>query len=713
MYRRTLLQSAAVSALAGTLRGAGNGPSGRFPGTEYQPYCRCLPDYLGRLARESVQKRDSVLSRLDSPSAITQRQTWVTETLWQLIGGKPEKTDLNVRNTGELKQPGYRIEKLIYESRPGLFISANLYIPASGRSPFPAVLFQCGHYWPGKAYPSYQRCCQGLAQLGFVVLAFDPMGQGERISYLDETGTRSRLKEVDTEHTVPGMQYLLVGDSATKFQLWDAIRSLDLLLSRPEVDAGRVASVGHSGGATLTMLLAAADSRLAAAAVCMGNLENIAAEPFLSPGATDDAEQNLIGGGPLGLDRWDLLYPLAPKPLLVWPSDRDYFATYSPNYIHNAWEEHQKLQRVYQVMGHPDRLGWADTPLPHALAYPDRLLVYNWFSRWLQDNGTPIHEEPAVKPADADRLWATSSGSVVRSLHSKTPFSLLQAMGQEGGRGSLQQLLGIELPTGTSAATIANVQTAHLKIEAIEVRSAPEVTLPGFVLCGNKTPVKAPVLLALDDRAADRLWFQVEADDVLAEDCPVIVCAADLRGIGALVPQFSPGAADYEAGHQQEDNYAISSLYFGRPLAGQRVRDILSLVDALAGLATTAGRRVHVAASGVLAFPALLAAALEPRIAGLYLSGGLAAFRLVKEAEVPLEPLANYVPGWLNHTDIPQVVASLGPRKVVWAGPVDAGGAALDPAVARELFRDSVESGALSLRPMAEWSAEALLAQAF
>ena len=99
------------------------------------------------------------------------------------------------------------------------------------------------------------------------------------------------------------------------------------------------------------MLLAAVDNRLAAAAVCMGNLENVAADPFLPPGATDDAEQDLVGGGPLGLDRWDLLYPFAPKPLLIWPSDRDYFATYSPNYIQNAWQEYGKLKQVYAALG--------------------------------------------------------------------------------------------------------------------------------------------------------------------------------------------------------------------------------------------------------------------------------------------------------------------------------------------------------------------------
>src|SRR5712692_11637813 len=126
---------------------------------------------------------------------------------------------------------------------------------------------------------------------------------------------------------------LLLGRTCTRLQVWDAVRSLDYLATHPQVDPKRLASMGQSGGATVTMLLAAVDDRLAAAAVSMGNTENFACADFNPPGSTDDAEQNLVGSGPVGFDRWDLLYPLAPKPLLIQVSDRDFFGTYSPNYI--------------------------------------------------------------------------------------------------------------------------------------------------------------------------------------------------------------------------------------------------------------------------------------------------------------------------------------------------------------------------------------------
>src|SRR5215471_14702720 len=218
-------------------------------------------------------------------------------------------------------------------------------------APYPGVLMQMGHSANGKGYALYQCCCQGLVQLGYAVLAFDPMGQGERTNFPRQAGWLTRLPSADDEHTVPGRQMLLTGETATGFQLWDAMRSLDVLASHPMVDARRLASTGQSGGGTLTMLLAAADPRLAAAAVMSGNTENFATEPFVAPGSTDDAEQDLVGSGPLGFDRWDLLWPLAPKPLLVAASAHDFFGTYSPAYERSGQEEFQKLARAYSVLG--------------------------------------------------------------------------------------------------------------------------------------------------------------------------------------------------------------------------------------------------------------------------------------------------------------------------------------------------------------------------
>src|ERR1700753_4071286 len=306
-----------------------------YPGVAYRDYFRALPDYLDELAAHAYETRNQKIATLTTPAAVRQYQQRCRETFWKLVGGAPERTPLNIHSVGGFEREHYRVEKLLYESQPNLYVTANLYIPRAFKPPFPGILFQMGHTPNGKAGSTYQRCCQGLAQLGYLVLGFDPMGQGERIYY-------PGVSDVDEQHSRAGRQMLLAGDSATRMHTWDAVRSLDVLASHPLVDVRRLGSTGQSGGATATMFLCAVDDRVAAAAVMSGNTENFACADFDPPGSTDDAEQNLVGSGPLRFDRWDLLYPVAPRALLVSVSDRDFFGTSLPRYLSSGWEEFQK-----------------------------------------------------------------------------------------------------------------------------------------------------------------------------------------------------------------------------------------------------------------------------------------------------------------------------------------------------------------------------------
>jgi dienelactone hydrolase len=413
--------------------------------------------------------------RLTDPRAVTARQQWVRETFWEIVGGQPERTPLKVRVTGKFERAGYSVEKIVYESQPGIFVAANLYVPSSGNAPYPGVLFQMGHSAQGKAAVTYQKCCQGLARLGYLVLAFDPMGQDERIAYPNASGTDTRLGSVDEEHNVPGKQFLLLGDTASRYQVWDAIRSLDYLASHPLVDRERLASTGQSGGGTLTMLLACVDPRLSAVAVSSGNTENVACADFNAPGSTDDAEQNLIGSSPLGFDRWDLLYPVAPKPLLVLVSARDFFGTYSPRYLSSGREEYEKLSRVYKILGHPDHLHWRDTPLPHGLTYSLRLDIYNWFERWLKKSDRQIEEEPPVTPEAASTLWVGATGSVVRDFGSLRPFDLIRRRATAVNRTpvtSHSEPLPIDFPArDLKLRTLACTPSEGARIEAMLART--------------------------------------------------------------------------------------------------------------------------------------------------------------------------------------------------------------------------------------------------
>src|SRR5215471_12316572 len=432
----------ALGAVGAVLRVEGMAQQ-RVPAIIYRDYSRCLPDYLRDLAERAYQSRNRAIAKLTTAAAIRERQQWVTDTFWSLTGGRPERTPLNARTVGSLERPGYRLEKVVYESQPNFHISGNLYIPTSGQPPFPGVLFQMGHTVNGKAGDTYQICCQALARLGYLVLGFDPMGQGERTYYPGNRPSRSRLG-ADEEHTFPGRQMLLKGITSTRLQTWDALRSLDYLASHPLVDPKRLASTGQSGGGTNTMLLAAVDDRLAAAAVASGITENFACANFNPPGSTDDGEQNFIASALVGFDRWDLLYPLAPKPLLVMVSQRDFFGTYSPNYLTSGTEEYQKLRRVYQTLGHADQIGWFGTPLPHGFSHDLRMQMYNWFGRWLKGESQPLAEEPIVQAETEETLFVSTNGSMAQSFHGETPFTLNRKRNLSKSPADLSRLLGVD-----------------------------------------------------------------------------------------------------------------------------------------------------------------------------------------------------------------------------------------------------------------------------
>ncbi len=661
MTRRTLFSLLGAAALRGQQ-------------IHYRDYARCLPDYLTALADDAYARRNARLAALHTADDIRQYQSWARATFARLAGGLPERTPLHLRTVGAFERPAYRVEKLIYETRPGLVVPANLYVPKQGRPPFPGVLFQMGHSENGKAYPYYQRCCQGLAKLGYLVLAFDPMGQGERTAYPKANGWLTRLPSADDEHTLPGRQMLLAGQTATGMQLWDAIRSLDVLASHPQADARRLGATGQSGGGTLTMMLANADDRISAAAVCSGNTENFAAHPFLPPGSTDDAEQNFVGSGPLAFDRWDLLWPIAPKPLLVAASARDFFGTYSPSYESNGTEEFQKLTRAYELMGAAGGLRYFKTPLPHGLSYGLRVAVYDWFERHLKQSGRTITEEPPTAPEPDRELWCGATGNTVRDFGARTPYRLAHAAAAAirtpEKPPDLRTLLGmVPMSSPARAEVRGRTRYADCEVAAIEVNTEANVWAPAWLFLPRR-PWKR-LLLAIEPSGRNARWHE---DDLYAQLAAsgVAVCAADIRGIGDLTPQFGPGAAGYAQEHHKEESWAWASLILGRSLVGQRTTDVLGLAQALA--ADYPDATITVAARGRTTIPALCAATLEPRIARLYLAEHLVSWRALLDSAMYSHPFADFIPNVLRATDLPQLARSLTPRTVVVAGAVNAAG---------------------------------------
>ena len=245
---------------------------------------------LASIALEQLEPRNEEIHQLKTKENWIERQKVVKSKLLNIIGPFPEKTPLNIQVTGIIQREDYRVEKLIYESQPGFYVTSALFIPNNITGKAPAILNPIGHSPNSFRRDVYQHKIINLVKKGFVVLAYDPIGQGERLQYYNEDLGKSKFP-TNHEHSYPGAQCYIAGYSSSKHFIWDGIRGIDVLLSRPEVDPTRLGMNGISGGGNMTAFIGAIDDRiLATAPECWITNFNY----LLKSEAPQDSEQNLV-----------------------------------------------------------------------------------------------------------------------------------------------------------------------------------------------------------------------------------------------------------------------------------------------------------------------------------------------------------------------------------------------------------------------------------
>jgi hypothetical protein len=202
------------------------------PPEPFHRFPRMMQEWLVNQVRTAEdrgnQRRAALKTQADAEAYVQSVRSRIRE----CFGPLPEKTPLQARITGVLDRDAYQIEKIIFESRPGFFVTGNLYVPKAAKRPAPGVIGVCGHSLNGKAMEAYQSFAQGLARQGYVVLIYDPLGQGERFQYPAPDG-KSRIGGSVSEHIQAGNQLCLTGEFIGTWFTWDGIRALDYLLTRP------------------------------------------------------------------------------------------------------------------------------------------------------------------------------------------------------------------------------------------------------------------------------------------------------------------------------------------------------------------------------------------------------------------------------------------------------------------------------------------------
>lgn len=604
--------------------------------------------WLDDSVTSALDGRARLVGQLTSADAVQARQATVVQAMRDMVDPFPASTaPLNARITRTQQRDGYRIEHVIFESLPGYKVTALAYVP-DGPGPFPAVLGTAGHSVEGKAHPLYQHAWISLARRGFVALAYDPPGQGERLEYVEEGTSTSSVGVGVPEHVMTGQQLLLTGSHLAAYMVQDGRRAIDYLLTRGDVDATRIAVAGNSGGGTQAALLATLEPRLAA--IVISCYTTSWRQLWRGPGP-QDAEQVLPGFLARGLDFADFGLAAAPRGVLVSSAIRDYFP------IEGARTTYAELQRHFAVLGASDRVAMVENDATHGWSQPLREGAYKWLRTWLSAPEAPEHEAP-LTPDEPAALRATTTGQLATSEGSRTTRAINFERGQQltrtRGAASPDRVRALVQLTGDRpAARVVERRPVDGRAghEHLVIEVEPGVRLEALLVRPAAGQAQGGAVLVVDDRGA----MTSAERDVLVKAGQTVL-AVDVRGTGALAPL--KGESGYAASYQ----FAARAWLLGTSVVSWQARDILAGLDVLQAEAPAATSRT-VYARGQTA-PAALFAAQVTRPDAIVLDESLVSYIDLVAADRYNDASLMVVPGVLEVTDLPELMAMAAPARV-------------------------------------------------
>jgi hypothetical protein len=546
--------------------------------------------------REDEERRKA-WEAIRNESELLKTQAELRQKLLQMIGGLPAaKTDLHARVTGRIQMDGFAIEKLIFQSLPGVYVTALVYVPDDRSKKHPGVLVPAGHAADGKVH--YQALSQRLAGRGYVVISWDPVGQGERSQFWDTAAGKSRYNLICGEHAVMGNLAYLAGANLARWEIWDGIRAVDYLLARPEVDGKRISITGTSGGGFQATLIAALDERIKVAvpscyisALPMRISNRIFADP------DSDPEQDLFGLISNGIDHPGLLMMMYPRPVMVAAAVLDFFP------IEGTRKTVREVGTLYERFGRGDRIALVEGYHGHQFSEENQEAALDFLDRF---NGIPVrHGLPPVKELPGKSLQCTRTGQV--RLDYSDARSLMEVIREYydehktgAGRNLAKEYYG-DRYAGVKEWKVSEYSGAmagkgEITWEFRGSSGAAGVSIDRFVL--RHTRVVEMPLLYIHKPAAEKrgvlLWFS-EKGKATAADWPDIkryvdvgydIVSFDFRGLGETrmpykaVSPDDPALAslDFDQAYVNPisgvlADYVYNSLLIGRPYFLQMIED--------------------------------------------------------------------------------------------------------------------------------------------
>lgn len=531
------------------------------------------------------------------------------------IGGLPDPPPAPIhRLTGRLDCGAYAIEKLLLAPRQGSWLTANAYVPADGADKHPAVLVTVGHDDRGKADPEYQYLAHRLALAGFVVLIFDPLGQGERFEHYEAALNLQPMQGCSGEHDLLDWKAKLLGQSLARYFVSDGLCALNYLAARDDVDASRIGLTGHSGGGTqASLLMLVAEERFACAAPCAYFTD---ARAMLEHGIDPDNEMLWPGSLAAGLDYIDFAAGIAPRPLLLLTNQHDFFPR------EGTLRMLSQARALWQAVGSDVLPEIATADSQHA--YPASLAraATDFFSRHLGGQAVPPPDDAPFSPRSPQELQCTPDGQLLRyDPHMRTvhdaltdALPLLRQQRQNRPFEALREALADRLHTdrlfeSPEARVFAEGICGQMQYRCLIWRPEEGYWNSGLLLRDIRQGDKPlPTLIALWPEGNARLtehsaWLH----QCISRGWQVLVM--DVAASGALLPARL-GSTDLYAGWSTLYNLNAYLIQLDDSLFALRTRQVIAAIRMLRAFPEADASRLMLCAQKEFARYAMLSALL-------------------------------------------------------------------------------------------------------
>ncbi|MBN2307502.1 MAG: hypothetical protein JXR94_00940 [Candidatus Hydrogenedentes bacterium] len=647
-------------------------------------------DLRNMLTRHIVERScallDAAAQRRREAMARGAWESWrdaTRQAVCEALGPMPFGADgcpLNIRAVSRHARPGYVVENVLFESLPGLDVNASVYLPLAEQwpPPWPAIVIPVGH--SAKTRPSYQIPAQVFARLGYVAVTFDPPGMAGE-------------KRAGNDHFSDGVRCYVTGHSSNRYFVIDAVRCIDYLATRDDVDLARgVGMTGVSGGGTTTTFATVLDDRIAAAGPSCCAVPN-AQHPVLDQYAP--CAETLAFGRFGAYDDVDLLAAAMPVPVLLMAGAADEVFTDEMSRTIAG-----EVAASFRAAGFADRFEFFLDPGGHAYTVAMAIEFAKWMDRWVRGGARREIEidESALEQLPDDLLACHPRQD--RNIFSVNRDMAAALRGHRSGLPLAEAARAVANAGEPVAVPGARTGPAALSwfhhVQEILIEPEPGIELPATYLVPAREGWAGAGLLYFDERGR---WTDLRRQGMLAgvsgfldegTDGPAVL-TVDLRGWGDSRPADTKYDLAGWGARERWISYVSAAL--GDHVMAMRIRDGLSALAYLRTRPEIEPDRVVVGGHGLGGVIALHVAAIDGGTAGAFTIDSLASFESLAAAPSYAWSHEAFLPNVLCHYDLPELAAGLAAPTLI-VNPLDAQKNSLSDEAAKALYEAAVQRGA-------------------